>query len=236
MKETPQLPLLRFSLEVCLTYQTSCEGVRDLGVSRSGVYTVNFSSYELGLHDVSCDMVNGGGGWMVFQRRENGDQSFKKGWQDYADGFGNVKSEFWLGNDLLHEITASTPHELRVDLEDFEGNFAFAEYSTFLIRSVEKRYQLLCGGYSGNAGDSLANQNEMFFTTIDMDNDRATENCAVLFHGAWWHNSCHECNLNGDYLGGSHESYADGIEWKGFTGLYYSLKFTEMKLRQRSPE
>ena len=33
----------------------------------------------------------------VFQRRQNGTEDFFRIWQDYADGFGNLLTEFWLG-------------------------------------------------------------------------------------------------------------------------------------------
>lgn len=56
------------------------------------------------------------------------------------------------------------------------------------------------------------------------------KNCAALFHGAWWY-QCHQSNLNGLYLSGSHESYADGINWVTGQGHHYSYKVAEMKLR-----
>ena len=34
-----------------------------------------------------------------------------------------------IGLQALHEITSSASYRLRVDLEDFEGNQAYAEYS-----------------------------------------------------------------------------------------------------------
>ena len=69
------------------------------------------------------------------------------------------------------------------------------------------------------------------FSTKDRDNDAASGSCAQTYKGAWWYGGCHDSNLNGAYLGGSHTSYADGIEWEFWRGLHYSLKKVTMKLR-----
>ena len=72
----------------------------------------------------------------------------------------------------------------------------------------------------------------MQFSTNDQDNDRrSNSSCAETFKGAWWYNDCHTSNLNGQYRGGPHNTYADGINWNGFRGVYYSLKRSEIKLR-----
>jgi len=80
-------------------------------------------------------------------------------------------------------------------------------------------------------GDALRSHDGMKFSTRDQDNDVWEQSCAVTFKGAWWYRAGHESNLNGLYLRGSHTSYADGVQWKLWTGLHYSLRFTEMKLR-----
>ena len=71
----------------------------------------------------------------------------------------------------------------------------------------------------------------MQFSTKDQDYDNFNLSCAVQFKGAWWYNDCHRSNLNGRYLGGRHDSFADGINWYTLTGYHYSLKRAEMKIR-----
>ena len=44
---------------------------------------------------------------------------------------------------------------LRVDLEDFEGNIMYAEYTNFNVADEADKYRLLIGGYKGTAGDSM---------------------------------------------------------------------------------
>ena len=78
----------------------------------------------------------------------------------------------------------------------------------------------------------MSYHNGMKFSTKDVDNDSHTnQQCAQVYKGAWWYNLCHASNLNGQYLAGPHESYADGVIWFAFKGHYYSLKTSEMKVR-----
>ena len=195
------------------------------------MYSVNLDGK--GHFDVYCDMRTDGGGWTVFQRRQDGSVDFYRGWNDYKAGFGQLTAEFWLGNDKIHRLTASTPSSLRVELEDWNGVKAYAKYGKFNIGDEQAQYRLEVGSYSGTAGDSFASpHNNMAFTTKDRDNDRrSSNNCAVKHTGAWWFKYCYYSNLNGQYVGDKRDSR--GTRWKHFRD-YHSLKSTEMKLRPAS--
>ena len=174
-------------------------------------------------------MRTDGGGWTVFQRRQDGSVDFYRGWNDYKAGFGQLNAEFWLGNDKIHRLTASRPSALRVELEDWNEVKVFAKYGKFNIGNEQAQYRLEVGSYSGTAGDSFGNHNNMAFSTKDSNNDiDGSRNCAVRYTGVWWYNNCHDSNLNGQYLG--YKTNCRGARWSGFRGCL-SLKITEMKLR-----
>ena len=101
--------------------------------------------------DVFCDQTTDGGGWTVFQKRLDGSVDFFLDWSDYKVGFGDLNGEFWLGLDKIHRLTSDDNSMLRVDMGDFEGNTAYAEYNMFSVMSENNRYKLRLGSYSGNS-------------------------------------------------------------------------------------
>ena len=214
----------------CFLIFKDCSDLLKTGHTQSGVYSVNPDGK--GSFNVYCDMRTDGGGWTVFQRRQDGSVDFYRGWNDYKSGFGQLTAEFWLGNDKIHRLTAARPSSLRVELEDWNRVRLFAKYGKFKIGDEQTKYRLEVGSHSGTAGDSLTYHNKMAFGTKDRDNDGLSSNCAVYHTGAWWYKDCYHSNLNGKYLGNTNGDYG-GIIWqRSFGGT--SLKFTEMKLRPSS--
>ncbi|CAG2205843.1 Angiopoietin-related protein 1,Ficolin-1-A,Angiopoietin-1,Fibrinogen C domain-containing protein 1,Ryncolin-1,Tenascin-N,Angiopoietin-related protein 7,Angiopoietin-related protein 6,Ficolin-3,Fibrinogen C domain-containing protein 1-B,Fibroleukin,Fibrinogen-like protein 1,Ficolin-1,Ficolin-1-B,Angiopoietin-4,Tenascin-R,Ryncolin-2,Techylectin-5B,Fibrinogen C domain-containing protein 1-A,Microfibril-associated glycoprotein 4,Fibrinogen-like protein A,Ryncolin-3,Angiopoietin-2,Tenascin-X,Ficolin-2,Fibrinoge len=187
----------------------------------SGVYNI-FPDGRANVVQVYCDMETKNGSWTVFQRRLNGCTNFIKDWNEYRDGFGNPNREYWLGNEIIHEITSHGNHELRIEMTDFDGNLKYAEYRVFGIGDEPDGYPLLIFGYTGTAGDSLyksmnnRTSNGVKFTTYDRDNDIYSGNCAMHFSGAWWHTDCHLSNLNGEYIGDITSTLV--MEWNGILG------------------
>ncbi|VDI71289.1 Hypothetical predicted protein [Mytilus galloprovincialis] len=185
----------------------------------SGVYTIYPANQKF---DVYCDMDTAGFGWTVFQNRINGEVDFYRGWNDYKIGFGNLTSEFWLGNNFINVLTTSGNYKLYIHLEDFGGNCGYAEYSEFSVGDATTMYRLNVAGYSGNTGDCLTYHNGMMFSTKDNDNDiYIKDNCAIGGKGAWWYRKCRASNLNG--------IYSFNIVWNDYS---YNLQSTKMMIKR----
>ncbi|XP_062602963.1 ficolin-1-like [Saccostrea cucullata] len=139
-------------------------------------------------------MTTEGGGWTVIQKRQDGSTNFYRTWNEYKAGFGDPSKNYWIGNDALHLLTKNRKHELRLDLQRFNGQKGYAKYSSFAVGDEGSKYKLSVSGHSG-IGDSLIQHNRMKFTTKDQDNDRNSSNCAVIYKGGWWYNNCYHSNI-----------------------------------------
>ncbi|XP_068959049.1 angiopoietin-related protein 5-like isoform X2 [Petaurus breviceps papuanus] len=225
---------------------------RDNPKSPSGVYVIKpdgapkpFRAY--------CDMRKGGG-WTVFQRRTGGNGkplAFDRVWQEYENGFGDVKGEHWLGLSKLYSLTHQprTRTQLKLDLHNFENESRHALYDSFKISDKSSFYTLSLGRYSGNAGDAFggqkwkgaASQVGSAFSTVDRDHDScnpcisgdiAFNECSQKNGGAgWWFSDCGVANLHGDWHPkGNHKGWGSDIHWGTWSPIE-SLKATEMKVK-----
>jgi len=193
---------------------------------------------------VRCDFQTEGGAWTIIQSRSpsSGLLDFDQNWTAYDNGFGSVaSSNYWVGLKAIYALTSgqgSATQRLRIDLEDWDGQKAYAKYERFSVSSAQDFYRLAVSGYSGNAGDSLQEAdigiaNGMQFSTRDSDHDQTWENCAEYWESAWWFNSCYDANLNGRYYQGAQSWDTWGVAWESWKG-YRSLKNVQMKIRDAS--
>ncbi|XP_061674834.1 tenascin-like [Syngnathoides biaculeatus] len=208
-------------------YPTECSQELLNGALQSGEVDIYPQGKGGQVFRVYCDMETDGGGWTVFQRRMSGKTDFYKTWSEYRAGFGNLSEEFWLGNELLHNLTSIGPVSLRVDLQS--GNeTAYAHYANFSIDSEENHFALVVSGYTGTAGDSMRYHNERPFSTRDKDPDSLGIHCSRAYMGGWWYKNCYKANLNGLYGTNTNNQGVVWIDWKGKDS---SIPLTEMKFR-----
>ena len=219
---------LKYVLSDLLQPKHCYKGMNAAASFSSSPYTVIHPSQENSLGvPVLCDTFTNGGGWTVFQRRATGDVNFYRGWEEYKQGFGSLDGDFWLGNENIHTITSTGVFELRIDMM-YNGNFAFAHYDSFSVGNEKSNYVLHVAHYDGTAGESLSGEhNGMPFSTHDRDNDNWGNNCAIEYVGAWWYNTCHLANLNGQWGAGGNK----GPRWNTLSGVN-AVSFSEMKIRR----
>ncbi|KAM9703442.1 angiopoietin-related protein 1 isoform 1-T1 [Menidia menidia] len=214
-----------------------CASIYYNGIRRSGLYTVVPAQAGLPV-EVYCDMDTDGGGWTVIQRRVDGSVSFDRSWRDYRDGFGDLHSEFWLGNNHIHDLSIQGDYSLRIDLEDWSIQHKHALYQSFSVEDEEHQYRLHVSGFSGTVQDSFSwYHDKQGFSTPDSGNI-----CAEISHGGWWYNQCFYANLNGVYYRGGHYTPKgrgplgpDGIVWYSWKDSdYYSMRKVSMMIRPRN--
>ncbi|ALC39842.1 maker531 [Drosophila busckii] len=140
---------------------------------------------------VLCNSRFAGEGWTVIQRRMDGSVSFNQNWDEYKNGFGDLRGEFWLGLERLHLMTKFRPHELYIQLENFKNETRYVRYSNFSVGNEAQSYELLSlGNFTGNAGNLLdaedvSSAKNMKFSTPERDNDKAViYNCAAEYASA----------------------------------------------------
>jgi len=132
---------------------------------------------------------------------------FNRSWAEFKVGFGNPGGNYWLGNDMLSQVTRkSGRYKLRIDLQSCNNDkWYYAEYRKFKVLSEAHNYKIQVSGYSGNVGrDELSFINGVGFTTYDRDNDGLPHknddppfNCAAHRGAGYWHRWCGMSCLNG---------------------------------------
>ena len=113
---------------------------------------------------------------------------------------------------MLTWLTANGKYKLKFDLQSRKnGNWYYAEYSTFRVLPEAQNFKLQVAGYSRNAGgDAFKYHNGHMFSTYDRDNDKWSGNCAEYYGGGFWHNHCFRCGVT--------QSPAVQFYWSGLPG------------------
>ena len=193
-----------------------------------GVYLLNsFCGHSRTKAAAYCDTSNGGGGWLVVQRRQDGSIDFNRTWVEYEDGFGKLTGEFWYGLRALHCLTGQGGWEMRMDIKLANGTNILLQYERFKVASAKDNYKLTVGGFQGTTTDPMAYHNQRNFSTKDNDNDNSRYNCALAYGlkepvGGWWYRSCR--NIAPNIIYNHYEGVYLNYQWHVFS-------FIEIKIR-----
>jgi len=204
-------------LKSSTTFYTSCQAAID-DDGDSGVYSLRVGGTPIWVYcEKDTTSVPGTTiGWTVMQRRGScrdtcATAQFNTSWSDYAGGFGDPTTDYWIGNDNLNVLTTqqSGGVYLRIEITSFgDGSTSFADYLGFSVGTEATGY-VLTSGYLHNttmpsnvyeAGILSSYHNGMTFVT----NDKDSGSCSVTSGGGWWYNpsgtpACFGSNLNGLY-------------------------------------
>ena len=203
------------------------------GYKINGVYRLQGPGFHT-VH-VFCDQTTQGGGWTVFQRRQDGSVDFNRTWNGYKEGFGNLEGEFWFGNDNIHDLTKPSfspkKSQLLINMRmKRQSDPVYAKYDTFEITDGKSKYIIKFSGFSGNVTDgakAMEHNNNQKFSTFDSDNDNSKKfNCGTYlgYKGGWWYNTCGFVSLNAQYKSTNKN---EEIQW-----YLQKPEFVEMKLRR----
>ncbi|KAK7066199.1 microfibrillar-associated protein 4 [Halocaridina rubra] len=202
-----------------------------------GVFTVKPPKYRP--TEVRCEIERGAVGWTVMLSRTNGIELFNRTYKEYQEGFGHPTGDYWIGNDFLHRLTTWKPHQLRVVMEDWDGQKTWAQYNRFRVAGPEDSYRITIEQFEADsaAGDGMEIHNGMLFSTYDRDDDNNKDgNCAQLFGGGggWWYNNCYHVLPTGRYRSSGGMEYG-GVAWYPWRSVKHSLKAISLLLRRSSP-
>ncbi|CAK8688279.1 unnamed protein product [Clavelina lepadiformis] len=231
-----------------------CTSIYASGSTSSGIYPI-WLKERFQFTYVYCDMdlVATKKGWTTIQRRLNGELNFERGWDDYVRGFGNPSSEYWLGLENIYRLSRQTRFSVNIlgainiklpkvgfDLEDWDGEKAFVQYSNILFEQKASNYWLKVDGLitARKGSFSIAPISGNEFSTPDRDNDNDDQShCAQNYKSGWWFENCLEANLNGPY-----PKYKQPMSWKNIFWFGWhdvnpkntALRFVSIKLCHES--
>lgn len=178
-------------------------GWKNLTHYNSGVYTIQTGPFSKS--EVWCDMEAAGGGWLTILRRTESDCNVNfdnKFESDYLDGFGDLRSDFWLGLRTMHLLTKNGDCEMRVDLYDRNNqSTANINYSIFKVENSPD-YTLKVNGFNtvnASLADSLGQFDGMVFKSPHKKPSEKTDCATGSGRGGWWYLE-ETCAIDGSVL------------------------------------
>ncbi|OQV26020.1 putative Angiopoietin-related protein 6 [Hypsibius exemplaris] len=210
---------------------SDCQEIQKAGYRSNGIYQITLKNVA---REVGCYYTKDNKAYTIIQQRVSGNIDFDKSLVQYADGFGTVSSDHWIGLTTIRHLVELGNNQLQIVMSTWAPGpeqTKTATYGYFSIGTQSQGWPLSTGSFYGSRGlvDDMAYSNGRVFYTSDVPDPNR---CAVNQRGGWWYNYCAYAFLNGYYYRGGRYtppgSFYDGIYWKDWMGFDYSLQQVTM--------
>ncbi|KAM9501001.1 angiopoietin-related protein 3-like isoform 2-T2 [Clarias gariepinus] len=186
--------LSNFSIDGSFSnFPRDCGEVFNGGEKTSGLYPIkpNGSQPFLAL----CEFTEEGV-FTIIQRRQDGLVDFNQSWQSYENGFGDFRSEFWLGLRKIFSITQQGSALLRVQTEGWKQEIHMTEFQ-YVLEGPDSNYTIHLR--TGDLPSDTDVPTGLRFSTGDHNDGNILKDpkCAHDYTGGWWFSACGDVNLNG---------------------------------------
>ncbi|MCI4377742.1 hypothetical protein PGIGA_G00207410 [Pangasianodon gigas] len=207
-------------------FPRDCGEVFGSGEKTSGLYPIKPNGSEPFL--VYCEFTEEGA-FTVIQRRQGGSVDFNQSWQSYEDGFGDFKSEFWLGLRKIFSLTQQGGSLLHIQMEDWKQEKHSMEFQ-YMLEGPDSNYTIHLK--SGDLTSDMDIPTRLRFSTKDHNDGNSPKdpNCAHDYTGGWWFSACGDVNLNGKCV--QNQPRRKEIQGKHNKGQSH-LKSTQISIRHR---
>ncbi|KAK1786764.1 hypothetical protein P4O66_017160, partial [Electrophorus voltai] len=154
----------------CYNFPKHCGEIFGKGEETNGLYAIKPNQSEPFL--VYCEFTEVGA-FTVIQRRQDGSVNFDRSWQSYEDGFGDFKSDFWLGLKKISSIASQGDSVLHVQMEDWKREKYLMEFECSL-EGPASNYTI----HFKSGGLTSESQTRIRFSTKDHYDGNNNQNCA----------------------------------------------------------
>ncbi|KAL7876619.1 hypothetical protein AOLI_G00115820 [Acnodon oligacanthus] len=186
-------------------FPRDCGEVFSTGENTSGLYAIKPNQSEPFL--VYCEFTQEGA-FTVIQRRHDGSVNFNLSWQSYEDGFGDFRSEFWLGLKKIFAIARQGDSLLRLQMEDWKQEKQSTEFQ-YNLEGPDSNYTIHLKTVDPTPDTDF---HAVRFSTKDHNDGYDDESCVRDYTGGWWFGACDEINPNGRCI--QSRPRRKGTQWK----------------------
>lgn len=161
-------------------YRIRLENSLDINIKCNLKEAIYWAAVAKGAESASLE-----GGWVVIQNRRS-ESNFDRSWEDYKNGFGNLDSNFWLGNEIIHKLVERTTATDYLFIRHYFADGSTSRYIAAGVR-IEDEMSVYEYGFFSARGVGMGD----VFVTRDRSN-LLDSRCPEI-DGGWWYKDYPSC-------------------------------------------